>query len=150
MRKVTVETLKKMGFIGFQLHTMTGNLLEAQYPLDNFAWTLNNRPDRIRTVNNDIGGNVRLFIENENWVSKTNTEIFIERPMTEQELIEADARLAEMGITVNRGKPSLNDVIADAQNRPAQPTLNEQFKNVARRAGVDGVSVNARVDERDR
>lgn len=126
MKKHTIESLKQQGFKGYQYNTMTGNLVEANYPLDNMAWTMNNRPDRIRSTNDDLGGIIRLHIENENWTPSTNLEVFVERPMTEQELQEADARLAKMGVTVERAPkkfPSLDEIIKEASKRsgPGDP-----------------------------
>ena len=100
--KHTVETLKQQGYKGIQFNTWTGNELEADYVLDNIAWTMNNKPERLCYKNDDVKGKVYISIKNENWTPAKNHELYGERKMAESELLEADKRLAKMGIKVNR------------------------------------------------
>ena len=102
MKKVTVETMKAKGWKGYQVNTMTGHKVEANYPLDNIAWTANNKSQRLVETNNDVGGTKILRIKNEQWTPYTTLDCYAERPMNAEELAEADKRLAKIGMTVNR------------------------------------------------
>ncbi|MGI6269834.1 MAG: hypothetical protein ACOYKJ_04780 [Candidatus Howiella sp.] len=101
--KNSVETLKAVGFKGYQRNSITGNTIEANYPLDEIAWAMNNAPHRIRTTRDDIGKKIRIHIDNENWTPPKAHEIFAERPMTPEECKEAEERLEKMGVTVSGG-----------------------------------------------
>ena len=100
--KHTVETLKQLGYKGVQLNNWTGNKVEADYVLDNIAWTMNNKPGRLCYKNDDVKGKVYISIKNENWAPATSYERYAERDMTASELLEADKRLSKIGMIVNR------------------------------------------------
>lgn len=100
--KHTVETLKQQGYKGIQCNNWTGNKLEADYVLDNIAWTMNNKPERLHIKEDDVKGKIYVSIKNENWTPAKSHELYAERKMTKSELLEADKRLAKMGIKVNR------------------------------------------------
>ena len=103
--KHTVESLEKQGYIGCMRNEFTGNLITGvNFVLDNIAWTMNNKPYRLKYTNHDISGKVSVRIENENWIPEDHYDYFAERPMTNEEIIEADKRLAEMGMSVDRKK----------------------------------------------
>lgn len=100
--KLTIENLKQEGWKGIQRNNWTGNELEANYVLDNILWTLKNKPERLQYKNDDVRGKVYVTIKNENWTPAQNHELYAVRNMTAGELLEADKRLAKLGITVNR------------------------------------------------
>lgn len=100
--KHTVESLTAEGWRGIQRNTLNGHTREARYVLDNLAWTFTNRPDRLRFVHDDIGGKVRVHMENENWIPPSRFERYAERPMTGDELEAAYQRLERKGFTVIR------------------------------------------------
>lgn len=102
MKKATVETMKAKGWKGYQVNTMTGNKVEANYVLDKIAWVANNEPQRLSPTYNDVGGTKIIRIENENWTPYTTLDCYAERPMTAEELAEADKRLEKIGLYVNR------------------------------------------------
>lgn len=104
--KYTVEILQKMGYKGYQRNTMTGHTLEARYVLEDIAWRANNRPEQLQFTKDDIGGMIRVHYSAGGGASPTNLANYAERPMTAEELIEADERLAELGMTVERKKTS--------------------------------------------
>lgn len=100
--KQTVETLKQQGYKGIQLNNWTGNSVEADYVLDNIAWAMNNKPERLFYKNDDVRGKIYISIINENWTPATSYERYAERDMTANELSEANKRLAQLGIIINR------------------------------------------------
>lgn len=100
--KYNVETLKQQGYKGIQLNNWTGNKLKADYVLDNIAWTMNNKPERLCFKNDDVKGKVYITIKNENWTPALSYERYAERDMSESELREADKRLSKIGMIVNR------------------------------------------------
>ena len=100
--KYTVKALKELGYIGIQSNLWTGNKVEANCVLDDIAWCMNNKPERLQSKCDDVRGKVYVTIKNENWVPATSYERYAERDMTESELLEADKRLANIGMIVNR------------------------------------------------
>lgn len=106
--KHTVESLEKQGYTGCMCNELTGNVKRGvHFVLDNIAWTANNKPHRLKYTNHDISGKVSVRIENENWLPYTHYDCYAERPMTEDELAEADKRLAELGMSVDRKREVL-------------------------------------------
>ena len=100
--KQTIETLKQQGYKGIQGNMWTGNIVEANYVLDDIAWCMNNKPERLHIKNDDVKGKVYVSIKNENWTPTTIYERYAVRDMTDRELREADERLAKIGMIVNR------------------------------------------------
>lgn len=100
--KYTVEALKQKGYKGIQCNNWTGNEIEADYVLDNIAWCMNNKPERLQVKDDDVKGKVYITIKNENWTPATSHERYAVRDMTKSELLEADKRLAKIGMKVNR------------------------------------------------
>ena len=108
--KHTAESLEKQGYTGCMRNKLTGNVIPgAHFVLDDIAWTANNKPHRLKYTNHDISGKVSVRIENENWIPEKPHEYYAERPMTEDELNEADKRLAEVGMSVDRKKEAHNE-----------------------------------------
>ena len=103
--KYTVEILQKKGYKGYQRNTMTGYTLEARYVLEDIAWRANNRPELLQFTKDDLGGMIRVYYSAGGGASPTSLANYAERPMTAEELIEADERLAELGMTVERQRP---------------------------------------------
>lgn len=101
--KHTVESLEQQGYIGCIRNEFSGNVITGvRFVLDDIAWTANNKPYRLKYTNHDISGKVSVRIENENWVPGKIHDYYAERPMTDDELLEADKRLAELGMSVER------------------------------------------------
>ena len=95
MKKFTAEDFKAKGFVGYQLNTWTGNTVEADYVLRDFADMYNANANSIESVNDDVNKRVKIFPMG----NQTNKVIVIyaDRPMTADEVKAADERLAAMG-----------------------------------------------------
>ena len=103
--KYTVESLQKQGYTGCMRNELTGNVISGvRFVLDDIAWTANNKPYRLKYTYHDISGKVSVRIENENWIPEKLHDYYAERPMTNDELLEADKRLAKIGMSVDRNE----------------------------------------------
>lgn len=84
---------------------LTGNVTRGcNFVLDSIAWTANNKPYRLCYTNHDISGKVSVRIKNECWIPQKHHTCYAERPMTDAELVEANKRLDEIGMSVNRNE----------------------------------------------
>jgi len=105
-KKYTVEDLQRLGYLGYQRNTMTGNTIIAQYPLRYAVHAANNHPNRLHFTRDLIGGKIRVHISGYYPTPFSTLEIFIERAMNEEELAEVRSELARMGVTVSFGSTS--------------------------------------------
>ena len=94
MAKHTVESLMENGWIGVQRHKITARETNARYVLDSLAWTINNKPYRLKLQFKD--NKVYVWFENENWTPPKNHYEYMYRDLTEQEAKNKNLTIKEV------------------------------------------------------